>query len=65
VAWCFGKHDRPWTRRPVFGSIRYMNEAGLKRKFDMESYIQREAKLCSDNNYELDSLTHLMEKSNE
>ncbi|HPG56267.1 MAG TPA: deoxyribodipyrimidine photo-lyase [Candidatus Wallbacteria bacterium] len=65
VAWCFGKHDRPWTRRPVFGSIRYMNEAGLKRKFDMESYIQRVAKLCSDNNYELDSLTHLMEKSNE
>lgn len=62
VAWCFGKHDRPWTRRPIFGSIRYMNEAGLKRKFDMEAYIESIAKMCADNNYELDSLTHLMEK---
>jgi deoxyribodipyrimidine photo-lyase len=62
VAWCFGKHDRPWTRRPIFGSIRYMNEAGLKRKFDMEAYIESIANICSDNNYELDSLTHLMEK---
>jgi deoxyribodipyrimidine photo-lyase len=62
VAWCFGKHDRPWTRRPIFGSIRYMNEAGLKRKFDMEAYIESIAKMCADNDYELDSLTHLMEK---
>ncbi len=62
IAWCFGKHDRPWTRRPIFGSVRYMNEAGLKRKFDMEAYIQRIAKMCANNNYRLDSLTHLMEK---
>jgi deoxyribodipyrimidine photo-lyase len=61
IAWCFGKHDRPWTRRPIFGSVRYMNEAGLKRKFDMEAYIRRIAKMCADNNYQLDSLTHLME----
>jgi deoxyribodipyrimidine photo-lyase len=33
VAWCFGKHDRPWTTRPVFGKIRYMNANGLQRKF--------------------------------
>jgi len=24
VAWCFGKHDRPWGSRPVFGNVRYM-----------------------------------------
>ncbi len=40
VAWCFGKHDRPWGERPVFGKVRYMNYAGLKRKFDPERYIQ-------------------------
>ncbi len=40
VAWCFGKHDRPWTRRKVFGTIRYMNAAGLVRKFDMDAYVQ-------------------------
>jgi deoxyribodipyrimidine photo-lyase len=41
VAWCFGKHDRPWTRRPVFGTVRYMNAAGLDRKFDMADYVAR------------------------
>lgn len=41
VAWCFGKHDRPWQTRPVFGSVRYMNAAGLERKFDMKAYLER------------------------
>jgi len=41
IAWCFGKHDRAWTERPIFGKLRYMNSAGLERKFDMESYIRR------------------------
>lgn len=41
VAWCFGKHDRPWVERPIFGNIRYMNENGLRRKFDMDRYIRR------------------------
>ncbi|MFC1948118.1 deoxyribodipyrimidine photo-lyase [Chloroflexota bacterium] len=41
VAWCMGKHDRPWSRRPVFGSVRYMSAGGLKRKFDIEKYVQK------------------------
>lgn len=41
VAWCFGKHDRPWSERRIFGNIRYMNDKGLKRKFDMKSYLKR------------------------
>jgi len=41
VAWCFGKHDRPWTERPIFGTVRYMNASGLERKFDMEAYVQK------------------------
>jgi len=41
VAWCFGKHDRPWTERPIFGNIRYMNANGLKRKFDVEKYAKK------------------------
>jgi deoxyribodipyrimidine photo-lyase len=40
VAWCFGKHDRPWKEREIFGKIRYMNARGLKRKFDAEIYAQ-------------------------
>lgn len=33
-----GVHDRPWAERNIFGVIRYMNYAGLKRKFDIEAY---------------------------
>ena len=41
VAWLFGKHDRAWTERKVFGKLRYMNEGGLKRKFNIEKYVER------------------------
>lgn len=34
-----GVHDRAWTERPVFGQIRYMNDAGLRRKFKIDEYI--------------------------
>ena len=41
VAWSIGGvHDRAWGERPVFGKIRYMNYNGMKRKFDIKSYIQ-------------------------
>lgn len=41
VAWIFGLHDRPWGERPIFGMVRYMNAAGLERKFDMAAYVKR------------------------
>ena len=41
VAWCFGKHDRPWIERPIFGKIRYMNANGLKRKFNADAYAAK------------------------
>ena len=41
VGWCFGLHDRPWTERPVFGCVRYMNANGLRRKFDIQAYVDR------------------------
>lgn len=40
VGWVFGLHDRPWPERPVFGNVRYMNAAGLKRKTDIEVYVR-------------------------
>ena len=39
VAWCFGKHDRAWKERLIFGKVRYMNQAGLKRKGHIEEYV--------------------------
>lgn len=41
VAWCFGQHDRAWAERPVYGKVRYMNANGLRRKFDIQAYVQR------------------------
>ena len=45
VAWCFGKHDRPWKERPVFGTVRFMNENGLRRKFDADKYVENVKRL--------------------
>lgn len=42
IAWSIGGvHDRAWSERGVFGKIRYMNFNGLKRKFDVQAYIDR------------------------
>ena len=38
VAWCFGRHDRPWPTRPLFGAVRSMTASGLCKKFDVERY---------------------------
>jgi deoxyribodipyrimidine photo-lyase len=47
VAWCFGKHDRPWGERPIFGTVRSMNDKGLRRKFDADQYVRRVEAIAS------------------
>ena len=41
VNWVYGLHDRPWTERPVFGKTRYMNANGLRRKCDIDAYVEK------------------------
>ncbi|MEZ0323591.1 MAG: deoxyribodipyrimidine photo-lyase [Hydrogenothermaceae bacterium] len=41
ISWCFGTHDRPWQERKIFGKVRYMNDKGLERKFDIKKYVER------------------------
>lgn len=41
VAWCFGKHDRPWPERPIFGKVRSMGPSGLRRKFNADAYVRK------------------------
>jgi deoxyribodipyrimidine photo-lyase len=41
IQWCLGKFDRPWQRRPVLGTIRYMSLELAYKKFDARSYEQR------------------------
>ncbi len=45
VAWLFGLHDRGWPERDVFGKVRYMNDKGLERKFDIDAYVDWVEKL--------------------
>ena len=40
IAWCFGRHDRPWPTRGAFGSLRSMTASGLGKKFDIERYTK-------------------------
>ena len=44
VAWLFGLHDRPWGRRPVYGTVRSMGLASLK-KFDADAYVKEVERL--------------------
>ncbi|MFW9911396.1 MAG: deoxyribodipyrimidine photo-lyase [Candidatus Thorarchaeota archaeon] len=41
VAWCFGKHDRAWGERPIYGKVRYMSSKGLERKYAIDKYVKR------------------------
>jgi deoxyribodipyrimidine photo-lyase len=41
VAWIFGKHDRAWPERPIFGKVRYMAASGLERKCDIRAYVRK------------------------
>lgn len=36
-----GLHDQGWAERKVFGKIRYMNDKGCQRKFDVNEYINK------------------------
>jgi deoxyribodipyrimidine photo-lyase len=46
VAWAIvGKHDRAWSKRPVYGKIRYMSLASTGRKFNSKRYIEQIAQL--------------------
>ncbi|MFN0097136.1 MAG: deoxyribodipyrimidine photo-lyase [Gemmatimonadaceae bacterium] len=39
IQWCFGKFDRPWFDKPVWGVIRPMSLARAREKFDADAYI--------------------------
>ncbi|MGD2166215.1 MAG: deoxyribodipyrimidine photo-lyase, partial [Anaerolineae bacterium] len=52
VAWCFGKHDRAWAEREIYGKIRTMTARGLERKFDMEAYVRRVGRLSKSQDQE-------------
>ena len=43
IFWIFGRFDRGWFERAVFGKVRYMTSASTQRKFKTEDYIRKYA----------------------
>lgn len=41
IQWCFGKFDRPFAARPVWGTIRPMSLDRAHAKYEMEGYLAR------------------------
>lgn len=41
IQWCFGRFDRPFPERPVWGTIRPMSLERARSKYDTQSYIRR------------------------
>ncbi|HUF03269.1 MAG TPA: deoxyribodipyrimidine photo-lyase [Aridibacter sp.] len=48
ILWCFGKHDRPWFEREVFGKLRYMTSNSTGKKFGSKRYIEWTKSLKDD-----------------
>ena len=43
IMWTFGKFDRPFYRRPIYGTVRYQSLKTAKDKFDVKAYLARYA----------------------
>ncbi|MEO5816861.1 MAG: deoxyribodipyrimidine photo-lyase [Gemmatimonadaceae bacterium] len=41
IQWCFGKFDRPFAERPVWGTIRPMSLKRAHAKYEMTGYLER------------------------
>lgn len=39
IHWCFGRFDRPFYRRPVYGTVRYMSTRAAERRFDVSRLL--------------------------
>jgi deoxyribodipyrimidine photo-lyase len=41
IQWIFGKFDRPFYRRPIYGTVRYQSLKAAGNKFDVPAYVRR------------------------
>ena len=41
IQWIFGKFDRPFYRRPIYGTVRYLSLKAAQKKFDVAKVIER------------------------
>jgi deoxyribodipyrimidine photo-lyase len=41
IFWCFGRFDRAWQERPVFGKLRYMTSESTRKKVKLKEYLNK------------------------
>jgi len=41
IFWCFGRFDRAWQERPIFGKTRYMTSASTRKKVKLKQYLEK------------------------
>jgi deoxyribodipyrimidine photo-lyase len=47
IHWILGKFDRPFYRRPIYGTVRYQSLKAAEKKFDVPRYIRHHSTLGS------------------
>ncbi len=48
VAWCFGRHDQGFQERQIIGKVRPFTDKALRRKGDLDSWVERNRAERSD-----------------
>ncbi|WP_073064285.1 hypothetical protein [Fodinibius roseus] len=41
IFWCFGRFDRAWQERPIFGKTRYMTSKSARRKLKLDRFLEQ------------------------
>ena len=41
IFWCFGRFDRAWQERPIFGKTRYMTSESTRKKVKLKKYLDK------------------------
>ncbi len=41
IFWCFGRFDRAWQERDIFGKLRYMTSESTRKKVKLDQYLSR------------------------
>lgn len=41
IFWCFGRFDRAWQERPIFGKVRCMTSDSTRRKLRLREYLEK------------------------
>lgn len=41
IFWCFGRFDRAWQERPIFGKLRYMTSESTRKKVKLKHYLNK------------------------